>query len=216
MYLNKPTQLSGAASLVPHRGSIDAGRAAFPRAPIAACLSPSVLSSIADPWLSLAIWRRLPLRLLSQAIGSLVEAGPFSVAAEGAPEEAARAVTRNLPAPAMPLRADFEMLGSLFATITGRDAVRLRLEHVGHNACRRRHVDAVRLRLLCTYAGLGTEWLEPGGSSRRMAPFHVGIFKGASYPDRAPRVLHRSPPVEHLPPGRRPRLLLCIDEAGAF
>ena len=123
---------------------------------------------------------------------------------------------RELPARAMPLRADIEMLGSLFATITGRDSVRFRLEHVTDNACRKHHVDAVRLRLLCTYAGLGTEWLQPGGSSRRMAPFHVGIFKGGSSPDQAPRVLHRSPPIEHLPPGRQSRLLLCIDEPGAF
>jgi hypothetical protein len=45
---------------------------------------------------------------------------------------------------------------------------------------------------------------------------HVGVFKGSTFPDRAPRILHRSPPVEHLPKRRRSRLLLCIDQPGVF
>jgi hypothetical protein len=49
-----------------------------------------------------------------------------------------------------------------------------------------------------------------------MAAFHVGIFKGTKVPDAAPRILHRSPPVEHLPQRLRAWILLCIDQPGAF
>ncbi len=100
--------------------------------------------------------------------------------------------------------------------MTGHATLRLRLEHVADDACRKFHVDAVRLRLLCTYAGLGTEWIDPAGQVQRMPLMQAGLFKGAAYPDAAPRVLHRSPPVSHRPPGRRSRLLLCIDEPGVF
>ena len=78
------------------------------------------------------------------------------------------------------------------------------------------HVDAVALRLLCTYAGLGTEWRDAAGAVRRMTAGQVGLFKGSAWPDRAPRILHRSPPVSRLPRARRSRLLLCVDQTGYF
>jgi hypothetical protein len=49
-----------------------------------------------------------------------------------------------------------------------------------------------------------------------MALCQVGVFKGSKFPDTASRILHRSPPVEHLPKWRRSRLLLCIDDSGVF
>jgi hypothetical protein len=123
---------------------------------------------------------------------------------------------RTLPIGARLLGEDINLLGRLFAIVTNATTVRLRLEHVTDNACHRHHVDAVRLRLLCTYAGAGTEWIDEVGRSHRMTAFQVGIFKGYAYPDNAVRTPHRSPPVEHLLPSRRSRLLLCIDEPGVF
>ena len=64
--------------------------------------------------------------------------------------------------------------------------------------------------------GGGAEWCDAEGGLHRMAPMQVGLFKGNRHPDRAPRIRHRSPPVSHLPPARRARLLLCIDETGVF
>jgi uncharacterized protein DUF1826 len=136
--------------------------------------------------------------------------------AEGPPDHAARALPRGMSVVMRPLGMDIMLLGRLFATLTGSSTVRYRLEHVADDACRQHHVDAVRLRLLCTYAGLGAEWIDPDGKSRHMAIFHVGIFKGMKFPDAAPRILHRSPPVEHLPQRLRARILLCIDKSGAF
>lgn len=181
-----------------------------------ACLSPTVLLTALQPTISLAVWRR-PTRIgLHRPIATLLTVKPFCRAVEGSPDTATRALMSSLPIAARPLGADISLLARLFAVLTNAAAVRLRLEHVTDNACRQHHVDAVRLRLLCTYAGTGTEWIDEGGQSHRMRTFHVGVFKGSGFPDNAVRMPHRSPPVEHLPPARRSRLLLCIDELGVF
>ena len=179
-------------------------------------LSSSVLMRIRQPTTGLAIWRR-PARLtLSQPAAALLAFPPFSRVAEGNPAHVLRSWATVLPAASRRLLGDVLLLARLFATVTGTETVRLRLEHVTSNACREFHVDGVGLRLLCTYAGPGTEWLEPNGELERLAEGEVGIFKGAAYPDTAERVPHRSPPVEQLAPERRSRLLLCIDEPGRF
>jgi hypothetical protein len=186
-----------------------------PAAIVVECLLPSVLLRVREPGTGLALWRR-PTRVgLHRAVGALLATDRFCLTAEGDPGAASRALMRDLPVAGRTLEHDVAFLARLFATVTQAASVRLRLEHVSDNACRRHHVDAVRLRLLCTYAGPGTEWVDAAGERRRMPRFQVGIFKGSAYPEAAPRVLHRSPPVEHLPPRRRSRLLLCIDELEA-
>jgi hypothetical protein len=199
-------------------GSPQPGSRSPPRgsaAIVVECLSPSVLLSVRKPEIGLAPWRR-PTRIgLHRAAAALLATDRFCLTAEGDPRPASRALMRNLPVAGRALEQDVAILARLFATVTRAASVRLRLEHVNDNACRRHHVDAVRLRLLCTYAGPGTEWVDPAGENRRMPTFQVGIFKGSAYPDAGPRVLHRSPPVEHLPPRSRSRLLLCVDEPEA-
>jgi hypothetical protein len=180
------------------------------------CLSAAVLQDVLDPAVGLALWQRHARASLHRSTTALLALPPFSQTAEGCPETAVRALLRPLPFAARPLGADIGLLARLFAILTGESAVRLRLEHVADDACRRHHVDSVRLRLLCTYAGAGTEWLDEAGQTHRMPAMHAGVFKGSAFPDVAPRVLHRSPPVAHLPVHRRSRLLLCIDQPGVF
>jgi hypothetical protein len=180
------------------------------------CLSPAILRRAADDDVGLAIWRRparVALRLPSEA---LLAMPPSCRVTAGTPAAATRALMRELPFPARPRGGDIETLAAMFAGLAGEAEIRLRLEHVDDDACRCHHVDSVGLRLLCTYAGPGTEWLDPGGHAHRMPLMHVGVFKGTRFPDAAPRVLHRSPPVSHLPPGKRSRILLCIDQPGVF
>jgi hypothetical protein len=87
----------------------------------------------------------------------------------------------------------------------------MRLEHVIDDPCRKFHVGSVGLRLLCTYAGPGTEWIEPGGNIRRMTTMEVAVFKGSAFLGAGPRVLHRSPPVSSGTFVDQSRLVLCID-----
>lgn len=183
---------------------------------VAACLSPTIFRAARQPHTGLVLWRRPALQGLNRAIRAALALPPFSNIAEGPPDQAAWALLRDMPGDMHELGEDIAMLGRRFAAVTADHAIRLRLEHVADDACRRYHVDSVGLRLLCTYAGPGTEWIDPAGQRHQMSAFHVGIFKGTKFPDSAPRILHRSPPVEHLPERRRARLLLCIDQPGVF
>jgi hypothetical protein len=110
------------------------------------------------------------LRRASQAALALV---PFSKVAEGSPDHATRELLQDMPAAMRPLGADMRLLGHLFANLSVCSRVRFRLEHLIDDACSKHHVDSVRLRLLCTYAGLGTDWIDLEGEHRRMAVFDV-------------------------------------------
>ena len=119
---------------------------------------------------------------------------------------------------------DLEFLLGMFAQITAARSVRVRFGVVRSDECRKFHVDAVKVRLFCTYIGPGTEWipdedlvweklgqndccvddynaaiLKPGGCVQRLAPFAVALAKGACWPGSSRGgVIHRSPPLEHL------------------
>jgi len=204
--------------LGPQRGATPDGR----RQPdvqvpaVVACLSPTALLAAREPTVGLTFWRRPARAGLRPAIASALALPPFSEVAQGSPDEAAQALMSRMPARMRPLRAELAMLGRLFSTLSGEAVVRFRLEHVADDACRQFHIDSVELRLLCTYAGLGTEWIGLDGRVRRMSVGDVAVFKGSKFPDSAPRIQHRSPPVEHLPRWRRSRLLICIDQPGVF
>ena len=180
------------------------------------CLGPGAMARIHDRRIGLAIWDRRPRLPLAHELAAMVPAPASCLVASGAPDEAARALKAQLSRRAGALGADIAALAHIFATVAGTRTVRLRLEHINDDACRLFHVDAVRLRLLCTYAGPGTQWQDAQGRLHRMARLQVGLFKGSRHPTCAPGILHRSPPVSHLPPSRRARLLLCIDETGIF
>ena len=129
------------------------------------------------------------------------------------------------------LVADVARLAELLDDLVEAPEIGLRLRALGHEMCPRFHVDRVPLRLLCTYAGPGTEWLaetdvdrallraqvtkgacDPamrgGAEVRRLAPGHVGVFKGEAWPERAGRgAVHRSPSCG----GRGRRLFLSLE-----
>jgi hypothetical protein len=86
--------------------------------------------------------------------------------------------------------------------------VMLRLERVTGDACKRWHADYVSVRLICTYRGAATRWIEqPGDRQRALATGTVGLFKGRVLAgDDA--IVHRSPPI--LGTGED-RLLLVLD-----
>jgi len=125
------------------------------------------------------------------------------------------AMVDRLGAAGRALARDVGALARVFADVAGVTRVRIRLDAIEGDACRRWHVDYKRLRLLCTYAGAGTVWCErdaagavvAAGRQRRLS---VGIYKGMLYPGGpSGLLLHRSPRIAAA--GRR-RLILCIDE----
>ncbi len=187
-----------------------------PRAPVVAAPSPRALWAALDPQIGLALWLRAPCPILGRQLETVMASEDFEHVAEGTPEEASSAVMQALSNQGAssrgPLQTDLAILGTLFITLCRAPALRLRLEHTRDVTCPRLHVDAVGLRLICTYAGPGTEWQDTTGAIRRMPAAQVGVFKGRAWPDEAPRVLHSSPDVSGLPAGNRGRLVLCLDQ----
>jgi hypothetical protein len=195
--------------------------------------SAAVLRAIRDPAVTLAVWLRPSPRGLRAVADALAARAPFSMAVEERPGPATARVTAGLPGSTAcgrtRLAADIASLAALFAEIAGTARVRIRLDAIHGPACRLFHADHVGLRLLCTYAGPGTEWvpdhavdraalgdnaraISRHSAVRRLPRFAVGLFKGEAFPGNAGRgIVHRSPPVRGTP-----RLLLCIDEPGRF
>ena len=97
---------------------------------------------------------------------------------------------------------DIAALSDVFAGVMRARWLRLRLDVVTTNACRRFHVDAVTARLICTYRGTGTQYgiSTDGGEPRRVFTVPTGspiVLRGTLWPE-TPRsgLLHRSPPIE--------------------
>lgn len=102
------------------------------------------------------------------------------------------------------LVGDIAMLARQFCEVMRLDRFEVRLEVVTTDSCRKFHADYVSARLITTYVGLGTEWLDSddarrvsGGSQphqiKRLNTGDVGIFKGKlATLDPA---IHRSPPI---------------------
>jgi len=84
----------------------------------------------------------------------------------------------------------------------GAPYVRLRVDRITTNACRRFHVDAITARLICTYRGTGTQYgnATEGAQPEQVFTVPTGcpmLLRGRLWPE-APhaQLLHRSPPIE--------------------
>jgi hypothetical protein len=133
------------------------------------------------------------------------------------------------------LEDDITALARAFGAMLGRRHVHGQLAVLRHDACAKFHSDNVTVRLLCTYAGPGTEWirnedvvrhnlartdvdLETANRSvlrvsdaiRRVAAGDVLLLKGEAFAgNRGSGAVHRSPPIAAQ--GLR-RLVFKIDE----
>ncbi len=122
---------------------------------------------------------------------------------------------------------DMTNLCELFFKLTQSKSIRFQVEIVRTDMCRLFHVDNMRQRLLCTYIGPGTEWLDHSNVYRdgfgkrcnekivkdfekinKANPFEVLILKGAMYAGKEFSTVHRSPPIEK---DFKTRVLLKID-----
>ncbi len=195
---------------------------------IETCEAAEGLGAITEPDVELVIWRRsLPLcletwlekldakllpnlRVLVQPKDLLRALGPLLNAC-GLPEGEMRAL----------LVWDVDNLVSAFARIARTDLVDVRLESVSGDACWKFHRDRVAARLLTTYRGPATEWVQPRhaeaalraqklfkGPIEHLEAHDVAIFKG-SCAGPGSGIVHRSPPIAGT---GRTRLLLCLNK----
>jgi len=111
-----------------------------------------------------------------------------------------------------------------FAGITGSDRVDVRLERISHDACWKFHRDTVEARLVTTYRGPTTEWVQMAHAERalhdqteftgpleRLGDHDVAMFKG-NRAGPSSGIVHRSPPVAGT---GRTRLFLCLNKRSA-
>jgi hypothetical protein len=195
------------------------------------------LERIFDDGVSVCIWHR-PVDI---AIYTYLDKAMPTVA----PERTARVSTADprfdellagLHGAPDPSSFVFELCGlvDLFSSLTGADSIGVRLFCGNTRPCPRFHVDRLGLRMVCTWRGPGTEWIEhgavnrqffagsanrppdehsgllpPGAQVHQMRPFDIGVFKGELWPNNGNRgAVHRSP---RLPPLASPRVMVTLD-----
>lgn len=194
--------------------------------------SHEVLGEALRDGVNLAVWQR---RLAPQVedFTRLLLAQPQEVA-ESVHIEVGDDETLRMPA-LLPGLADFQghaafvadvtWLVQAFACLLDARRVGLRLRSLSKPMCPRFHVDHVPLRLISTYAGVASDWLEEGGMDRRrlgdpqaepqdvesiqqLQAGWVVLAKGEKWQgNEGAGLIHRSPTP---PPGER-RLLLTLD-----
>lgn len=121
--------------------------------------------------------------------------------------------------------ADVEDVVEMYRCLFEPDALGVRLQVLDTTMCPRFHIDRVPARLLVTYSGRGTEWIDENDVERSSSPGQlpeqsvsssrikeiptgaVAILKGEAWVGNEGRgIVHRSPA-----PGSAPRLLLSLD-----
>jgi len=198
---------------------------------IETCDAAEGLAVINKPDLELVIWRRaLPLCLTTWLERMDASRLPdIRVLVE--PGDLRRAVEPHLDDCGMPpgdmrdlLIRDIDELVSAFSKVTRTALVDVRLERVNHDACWKFHRDCVEARLLSTYRGPGTEWVQPvhakqalrqqkrfKGPVEHLLIHDVAIFKGSCVGEGS-GIVHRSPPIAST---GLIRLLLCLNKPSA-
>jgi len=122
------------------------------------------------------------------------------------------------------LREDIRALAELLCDLIDTPRAGVRLEVMHKAMCPRFHTDQVGIRLLCTYRGPGTEYLDQAaghdvingvrnepeeGAIVHVPPYAILLLKGANWQGNAGHgAIHRSPALDA---GQAPRVLLAID-----
>ncbi|SDE08054.1 DUF1826 domain-containing protein [Limimaricola pyoseonensis] len=166
------------------------------------------------------IWRRAPLASFQQWIEGLDPAVLPRARVILRPEAARDAViaaSDSAGLPDVPERArladDVAALADIFAELTRARWLRLRLDVIATNACRRFHIDRVTARLVCTYRGSGTQYgVSAQGDPAIVHAVPTGspfVMRGTLWPGATgPELLHRSPPIKGT---GETRLMLVLD-----
>jgi hypothetical protein len=192
------------------------------------CSTADELDAIGMPGVELVIWSRaLPLCLVSWLeqlpaehlpdFRILVSPVHFPVASKPLLGALYRA-DRKMPEM---LAGDMACLIDKFAELAGTGLVDVRVERITTDACWRFHRDCVDLRLLVTYRGPGTQWIDSchaeealalqeryDGPLRQAVLGSVSLFKGCCASD-GEGVVHRSPPIHGT---GKVRLLMCLNK----
>ncbi|WP_338484729.1 DUF1826 domain-containing protein [Pseudomonas trivialis] len=193
--------------------------------------TPLALSDILEDGVNLALWQRqLPLHIaeFGQLLVALDEPLVDSMVIELNDEDAMPNL-QGLASSCSDLEgyegfiADVSWLVSAFACLLGAKRIGVRLRLLDKAMCPRFHVDHVPVRLITTYAGIGSQWLREGVMDRRalgqpeaepserieqVQCGEVALLKGTKWHGNEEHgLIHRSPALKA---GQR-RLILTLD-----
>ncbi|WP_122763999.1 DUF1826 domain-containing protein [Pseudomonas viridiflava] len=193
--------------------------------------TPLALSDILEDGVNLALWQRqLPLHIAE--FGALLVALNEPLADSMVIElnsEGAKPNLRGLASSCRDLEgyegfvADVSWLVSAFACLLGAKRIGVRLRLLDKAMCPRFHVDHVPVRLITTYAGIGSQWLREGVMDRRKLSQadaepserieqiqcgEVALLKGTKWHgNEGHGLIHRSPALK----ADERRLILTLD-----
>ena len=195
--------------------------------------TPEVMAQVLEDDVNLAIWQRqLPVHIsdFSALLLSLEEPLADAFVLEMA-DEKTQPNLKGLASRFNDLEgyegfmADVSWLVSAYACLLGAKRVGLRLRALDKAMCPRFHVDHVPVRLITTYAGVGSQWLREGVMERRdlgqslaeptekslieqVNTGEVALLKGEKWQgNEGAGLIHRSPALAE---GER-RLILTLD-----
>jgi hypothetical protein len=149
----------------------------------------------------LVIRRPLPVDCDSLLAHGRVGEVRFKMAARGAATKIGQGLDRlGMKTPA---RARARLADDIFGLVCGMlevfdwPKVEVRLDLADTQSCPKFHCDNVLVRLVTTYAGPGTEYIETEAPDavHRAAPGSLVFLKGHRHPTHGDAILHRSPPV---------------------
>ena len=195
--------------------------------------TPEVMAKILDENVNLVLWQRqLPVHIVDFGALLLSLDEPLADAfVVEVPNENAQPNLQGLASRFNDLEgyagliADVSGLVRAYACLLGAKRIGLRLRALDKAMCPRFHVDHVPVRLITTYAGIGSQWLEEGAMERsqlgqpqaeptraaliqQVNAGEVALLKGEKWQgNEGAGLIHRSPA---LGPGER-RLILTLD-----
>ncbi|MEW8508870.1 MAG: DUF1826 domain-containing protein [Candidatus Thiodiazotropha sp.] len=181
------------------------------------------LAEIFDPGMQVCSWQRGIDPAIGTYLSGLHQAGEMQVIETLSPAVQPR--LESLPAGSgrASLMDDLVLLSEIVCELLGSSEVGLRLARVGHAMCPGWHLDRVGIRLVCTYQGPGTEWLDNQNVKRhdlhsdqmadgpviQAVPGEIVLLKGALWQGNDPfGAVHRSP---ELAPGDPLRTVVTLD-----
>ncbi|UYV37251.1 DUF1826 domain-containing protein [Rhodobacteraceae bacterium D3-12] len=181
--------------------------------------APEGLSAIHQPTCAATVWQRDPLPRFQRWIDALPPEQLPKTRMILRPEAVCDALIHATREQGMPecsdrnlLIEDASALSSIFASVMNSAYIRLRLDVVNTNACRKFHIDAVTARLVCTYRGTGTHYglSENGHDPQEIMTVPTGsaiVLRGTRWPESPlSGLLHRSP---RLPAQVKPDCCWC-------
>lgn len=184
---------------------------------------PSVLAAIHDPRINVVVWRReLPSEVRDALRPRATPASVEGVLDLDRPHPTAPLASLFPDAARAWLQADTAELAASFGACVLATAIVYAGAYVRSDSCRKLHADHVRLRMLCTYLGPGTEWADDADvdrsalatetadfdaanarivadphALRRAATGDVVLLKGERWSGNGGRgAIHRSPPIQ--------------------